>query len=294
MGRHWPPMYRLRGGARNQGPPFAALPVSFGPPTGAPPAAAFEPEAVALFAAMTTPPTDARKALINACIVALKDSGVWDKLDTLQMLAAADSQAALLNWKDPATFTAVPQNAPTFTVDRGYAGNGSTSYLKTGFNPTTAPSPKYVQNSAHISLTDRTARAAADTVQIGAYVPSVIFMAELGTRLSGDVYVGRLNTGTAQAVANTSSDGRFLSSRTASNSTQAYRNGTTLGAAANGVSSAPVSLEFYVCGMNNNGAGLAFPSDDQIAQYSIGGALNSTEAAAFDAAIAAYLTGVGA
>src|SRR5690606_38387446 len=45
--------------------------------------------------------------------------------------AAHDQQSANLNWVAN-TYDLVPQNAPTFTVDHGYAGNGSSAYLQTG------------------------------------------------------------------------------------------------------------------------------------------------------------------
>lgn len=94
---------------------------------------AFEAEAQALFARFTTPPTDARKALINALIKALKTAGVWAKLDALYLTAAADAQAGQRNWVQD-LFNLTPVSSPTFTADRGYAGNGSSSYLSMGIN----------------------------------------------------------------------------------------------------------------------------------------------------------------
>jgi hypothetical protein len=110
-------------------------------------AVSYSAEAQAIFAAFTTPPSDPRKALIDAAVVALKAAGVWTKLDALYAFAAADSQAALINWKAPGTFNGTLVNAPTFTADSGFLG-ASTKYIDTSFNPTTAPSPKFVQNSA--------------------------------------------------------------------------------------------------------------------------------------------------
>jgi hypothetical protein len=108
---------------------------------------AAETEAIA--AAFTTPPTTARKNLIDAAVVALKAAGVWTKLDALYAFAAADSQAALINWKAPGTFNGTLVNAPAFTADQGFAG-GATKSVATSFNPTTAPSPKLTQNDASL------------------------------------------------------------------------------------------------------------------------------------------------
>ena len=118
-------------------------------------AAGFSDEATALFAAMSVQPDAARKALINSFIVALKTAGIWSELDLLYVMAAHDAQAAQLNWKAPAANTLSPQNSPTFTTDRGYQGNGTTSYLTAGTNFSALTN--YQQNDAVLgvwSLTD--------------------------------------------------------------------------------------------------------------------------------------------
>ena len=115
----------------------------------------YDAAATALFARFTTPPTSARKAVINTLIVALKDAGVWSKLDALYLFAAADSQAARQNWVQD-LYNATAVSSPTFTADRGYNGDGSASYVDSGFNPTTAVTPKFVQNSAYFGLWSRT------------------------------------------------------------------------------------------------------------------------------------------
>lgn len=97
----------------------------------------FADETGALLSAMTTEPDDTRKTLIDTTIKALKTAGIWAKLDTLYFLAAHNAQAARLNWKSPGTFTLSPVNSPTFTTDTGYASDGSTSYLNSGYIPNT-------------------------------------------------------------------------------------------------------------------------------------------------------------
>lgn len=98
---------------------------------------AYEPEALALFARMTTPPDARRKGLINTLIAGLKHAGVWSRLDAFYMLAAHTAQAACLNWVADA-YNLTPVNNPAFEVDRGYTGNGLNAYLDTGFNPVTS------------------------------------------------------------------------------------------------------------------------------------------------------------
>ena len=126
----------------------------------------YDSASMAIFNAFTTPPTQARKALINNAVVSLKNGGIWSLLDTLWMTAAADSQAATINWKSPATFTLAPQSAPTFTADRGFAGNGTTSFLKTGFIPA-SNGVAYVQDSASMGFWGLTAALATGPIEFG-------------------------------------------------------------------------------------------------------------------------------
>jgi hypothetical protein len=120
----------------------------------------------ALFAAMTTPPTTARKIIINNLIVALQNAGAWSRMDCLYVLAAADSQAARLNWKTPGTLTASAVNSPAFAADQGYTGDGSTSLLDSGFNPATAGG-QFALNSAHLGLWDRLDIGTTGNPQVG-------------------------------------------------------------------------------------------------------------------------------
>lgn len=86
------------------------------------------PETEALIARFTTPPTTSRAIRINTLIGALISSGAWAKLDAFYVLAQYDSQAARQNWIQN-DFNLTEVSSPTFTADRGYTGNGSSSYL---------------------------------------------------------------------------------------------------------------------------------------------------------------------
>lgn len=96
-------------------------------------------EARNLFALMTTNPGVARKRLIDRTIRSLKNEGLWEKIISLYVPAAHDSQAARLDWKRLAGNTLTVSGSPAFTQDRGYKGDG-TGYLEgpavmTSLNP---------------------------------------------------------------------------------------------------------------------------------------------------------------
>lgn len=116
---------------------------------------AFDPSSRAVFAAMTSPPTAGRKRLIDRTIRRLKAAGLWSQIDCMYVMAAADSQAALVDWMKPSR-TATPVNSPTFTADRGYAGDAATSYLTSGYIPNI--------DKVAVSL---------NSIQIGVYTRSV-------------------------------------------------------------------------------------------------------------------------
>lgn len=82
-----------------------------------------------------TLPTLAVQAKQNALIIALKGYGIWNKIDLLYVFATdGDSDFATINWKSPTKFQITKINSPGFTTKVGFNGDGSSSYLNTGFN----------------------------------------------------------------------------------------------------------------------------------------------------------------
>ncbi|WP_421696946.1 hypothetical protein [Ancylobacter sp.] len=212
------------------------------------------------------------------------------------MLAAADSQAARLNWISD-QYNASAINTPSFTVDRGYTGNGSSAYLDSLFNPFTASGAKYIQDSAHISIWDLTNRAAkAVSIETGIFNGST-FQTHINARYTGDVALGRVNQGVTGAMqpAVTSSNGYYVISRTGATAQAYYKNGALLVSstvASVSLASANASLPF-LAGKNVGGSAVSF-STDQLAAATIGGGLTASDQSSLYAAIGTYLTAIGA
>lgn len=254
-------------------------------------AAAYETESEAIFAAFTTPPDTTRKGVIDTFVKALKTAGIWSKLDVLYVFAAADSQAARINWKNPGTFTATAVNSPTFTTDRGFTGNGSSSYVSSGFTPSTAGG-QITQNSAHVSARALNNLSAASYRLIGT-ASGVSSNAKINVvpRNTGDVFFARMNSDNLSVTpSNSNSIAHWIVSRSASTSTQFYKDGSALGAnntiASGGLCNVAVTFVGDPAAANY----AAF----QVASGSIGSSLNGTEAAALAAAELAYMQAVGA
>lgn len=246
----------------------------------------FSAEVSQFFSRLETQPTSARKTLYATMIDAIVTAGVWSKTDALYLFAAADAPTALVNLKS-SSFTATATNSPTFTVDRGYAGNGTDSVVNTNFNPTTAPSPNFTQNSAHMGAWVLTNRAGASAAVIGnASADAGCNIYPFFTDTAGYL---RLNDNVeAEGFSSGGSNGFFLANRSSSSARQGYKNGVSLGAYAANTSKSPINADIAV-----GRGGITF-STDQVSAAILGGSLNATEQLALYNALLAYLQGVGA
>ena len=233
---------------------------------------------------MTVQPSKSRKALADRLIRTLITAGIWPKLDVLQIYAAHDEQAARLNWVS-ASYTATAVNSPTFTVGRGFNGNGTTSYLDTTFNPVTAVGAKYLRDSAFLGIWPLT-DSAINANDVGTFNGST--GANLAARLTGNLFNGFANGGALTADTSPTSRGFFAWSRPNSSTADKFINDTRVRTQAS-ASVAMNSLSFYVGGINQNGA-FSGPNPRQYACVVIGGALSVAEVAVLYAAIRAYLS----
>lgn len=243
--------------------------------------------ASALFARMTTPPTAARKQIINNLIVSLTTAGVWAKLDALYVLAAADSQAAGLNWIST-SFNISVVGTPTFTADRGYNSTdaGSANYLNTTYNPSTAGG-LLTQNSAHFSLWSRTSaqNSYADGIFNG--TNGDLIAPRGGANTSTWAINGPLET----APSNSDGSGLFTATRTASTTTALYRNGVSLQA---GSTTSVALINLAIPLIAGNTSGVITTSARQEAAATIGSGLTAQNALDLYNAMQTYMTAVGA
>ena len=194
-----------------------------------------------------------RQTTVNNLIVGLKSDGVWTKLDRLWLFAGENTESALIDLVARSSATAV--NSPTFTTDRGYVSDGTTSYINTGYNASTQ-GVNFTLNSSHVALWDNTSRAAATTIATGVYDGTIVtdlfpyqavFAATgLGFRIHGSGF-------DSTDFANSTSQGFFIGQRINSTTNQGYYNGTSLGTGS-GTSNYLVNLPFFVCGRNDNGS----------------------------------------
>ncbi len=250
----------------------------------------YEAEAVALFARFTTPPDTARKGLINDAIKSLKTAGVWAKLDALYLFAAADNQAARRNWiADQYNVTAVA--SPVFTADRGYQGDGAASYLRTGFNASTAVSPKFVQNSAAYAVWLRSSATGIARIAMGANT-TIYTLLEFASNNTLFTSVNGANGATVNLAAAAGLAGLWAANRSGANALKVLRNGVQQ-ATDTDASSGVANTEFFILARSSNGTAAGF-SADQVSASFIASSLSDAEHLAIYNALNTYLQAVGA
>lgn len=244
------------------------------------------PEAAAFIARLPTPPSNARKIVINNLFKALVVAGVLPKLDLLQVYAADVQANALINLPN-SSYTATLVGSPTFTADRGFtAVSGTSSYVASGYTPSSGP--KWGQNDHTFGRWMRTGPGGGG-MDFGAYETATLKSASIFSNVTGQYIVG--DSGAAQNVL-ADPLGSVIANRTASGSFDIYKNGAFV-TNVSAVSRSGTTLEMFVGAYNFDGSAENY-SSNQISAVWAGQALNSTEIAALHAALQAYMTAVGA
>lgn len=241
----------------------------------------YDADTLALLARFTTPATPARTGAIDALIVALKNAGVWSKLDILHVFAGADSQAALRNWKSE-SFTAMTVNSPTFVADRGYTGDGSSSYLTTGYDPSTSPAGMTMaQDSAHLG-----AFILTDSASNGFDAGAIGNRMKVRNRSGASGTSGSVSTTSAVSATGAAPPAHALAVRRDGANQILFRNGSQIATTAVASAGLPGAAEIL--------RGNVAHSDRQVAAVHQGAALSDVEIAALYTALLTYMQAVGA
>lgn len=251
----------------------------------------YDPAAEVLFAAMSVQPDSTRRQVINTAISSLKNEGIWSLLDELWFLAAHDAQAARLGWKRYRDITLI--STPTFTTDRGYAGNGSTTGLNTNYVPST-DGVNYTLNDASYGVYSRTNNA-ANVRDIGARTASNNRQSNIIARWTDNRFYPKTNTNLASTHTGaivSDSLGLFTARRTSSTAATGWKNGVNVYTGSFSSSNVP-EYAFYICGTNNAGT-LTTPTTRQYAFAYVGASLSTSQQLSLYNIVQAYMTSVGA
>lgn len=252
----------------------------------------FLQETITLLAAMTSTPDSTRQELINETINDLKEGGIWTQLDCLWMLACHDPQAGLLDWKryKDATETV----AGTWTTDRGWQGNGTSSYITTNFTPN-SHGVAFQLNTCSFGVYSRTDNAVAQ-YDMGSRNASSANANDLSCKWSDNnayIRVNHSGGGNAISMVGVASTGLFVARRTASNASHMYRNGSQLGSTFTNASNARPGFAHTIGALNAAGTVTSW-SNRQFAAAFEASAMGNAQQSNLYTIIQAYMTAIGA
>jgi hypothetical protein len=224
--------------------------------------------------------------LINGLVT----DGVWPKLDVLHIYATQDSKTSLLNLVSCA-YTGINSGA-TFTADRGWQGiEDGSNYIDTQFNATTAQSPKYVQNSAHISIWGTVNNGFSFDGSVGANDGTTRTEIFPWLRSDGNLYF-RVNGGSIAGITNIGTTaGYWLANRSSSSRVDGYRNGSSIFSNTSTTSSAPANFSINTIAVNDNGTHRG--NGTQAAAATIGSSLSAGDVTNLYNRLRTYMTAVG-
>jgi hypothetical protein len=229
--------------------------------------------------------TSAYTTLINGLVA----DGLWSKFDVLYVFATQNSTTALLNLIS-SSYPGIPNSAPTFTADRGYNSvNGGNAYIDTGFNPATAPSPKFTQNSAHISMWNLT-NLAMSNAACGIAGPDAHYVM-IYPNQDGTNGIAPLNQTNLPLFTAGDCRGHQLNSRTGSIVHNHYKNAVSV--LSDATASATVPNGNIWCCFFHNLSGSGGGNGHQHAMLSIGLGMSSVDATNFYNRSRTYMTSVG-
>lgn len=226
--------------------------------------------------------SDARRSLVNDLILGLKSDGIWTKLDRLWILAAENSQSALIDLVANETASIVSTPVPTFTTDRGYTGAGG-GYIDTGFVPSDGGAQLFDLDDAHYSCWSLTSSLPSGTYSVCGngndtwlkYDPDYSFYFR----------INEVGGATAPYGDFTTHAGHFISSRSSSTQRKLYQDGT-LKYTTNATSASLTGSSQFIISNGTSGVG--------VAAYSLGSNLNGgSDASNFYDRLATYMTAVG-
>ena len=219
-----------------------------------------------------------------------KQDNTFDKIEGAYIKCLDNQIDALLNIKG-LSFTAT-NNGMSFTAREGFTGNGSNSYIDTGFVP--ASSSVYVQNSASLFIYIRNNIAEAAYDMSAQDTSGGTKRNYIAARWSDNTHYALVNATGSNYTNSSSTDSRglWVTSRTSSNLVTTYRNAVNQDTnTALSISQATTNL--IIGGLNTNGV-IDSHSTKQYAFSGWGSGFSDAEVAALNSRVVALLTAFGA
>jgi len=240
-------------------------------------------------------PSTARQDLMNTFVASMKVGAlsghdIWAKMDRVWFPAAESTTQGQFDWITAASTITEPV-VGTWTVDRGWKGNGTTSYLNTVYNPFSGAT-NYSQNSASIGIYVNANTATNGNYDYGCTNAAVSFNVSLALTV-------RSNKSSTDTATTTATNGLAGWSRSGPSAYDVMRD--TTATAATTASAAVINSPFLLGTRNNISDGTVSPAAGfttrQIAFVFAGGVLTTgtnSEWTDMYNAVSTYLTALGA
>ena len=250
---------------------------------------AYDTDALAYFTANTSITSSADKSAINDFYLGLKSDGVYTSIGAmyLPIWGSTNSKWNLITPVDnDASFRLTFTGGLTY-ASTGITPNGTTGYANTHYNVNTNGSI----NSCHLSFYSRTSIDVSSSEEMGCLTDAST-RHEFSINSVGTAYL-TLNANNSYATYGPTSLSTklYIGTRTASNLTTIYRDGTSIASSTNASTSKP-SYDIYIFGRNLAGTANSF-STKQGSFMSIGLGLDSTKALALNNRVTTLLTYFG-
>jgi hypothetical protein len=228
-------------------------------------------------------PSYEQQVLQNGFVLELKSLGVWDDLDVLYVFATdGDRDFAKINWKNPGSFTCTEVNTPTFTQNEGFQGNGSSSYLNTGWVPNSDAVNYTLNEAGWFTYVTNEIAASSSKSAFGARNNDLSGQLGLLPKSGSNLHAASVNSLNLTAGAAVSSVGFFHGRRVASNDLRLFKNGSQIGSTSTNASTGLTSEEVYVSASSNPGGTILY-ADTEISILGIGASLTGKESDLYDA-----------
>ena len=237
--------------------------------------------------------TDAQITATDNLFVALKAANIYTKIRAMYPMLGGTAAAHKFNAIDPqdtnAAFRLVFTGSPTH-ASNGITFNGTTQYADTFLNPNT----HLTNNDTHICISQSNETNAGVAIGIERNAGTAGFL--LAPRTGGfrDSIHYSSAGGQILQVAQASSIGRHISTRTSSTSHKLFTNGSQVGSTIVTASTnwADVGYKFYFGSSSRENVAAAFCAC-RVNFVSLGYGLTDSDVSAYDTAIAAFNTALG-
>ena len=241
----------------------------------------------AVYDAYTTKPDAATADIWNTFVETVVASGEWVILDVFYVYAAHTNGAgeALINWFNPGTFNATAFNAPTFTINEGFTGDGLITYINHNWN-LFANGINYAQNSACMGCYIRTNTNGDYDVGCGDGASYAVISAR-----HVNLYRLLFNDAIENTAASADARGMLIASRTGANIEKLYRNKVSIINSADASIGVP-NANFYSLCWNSSGVAQNF-MDRQLSMVFAGGRFTQTNVDNFTDAFEVAMDALG-